>query len=93
MTIATLMGTGTLTLHAGCTARVAYLLENMPDLLALGPSQQHGTLDVIGGDTIWCAARGPLPLDLEDGRRVYVTLADTRPLDPDRGRYEVYWWS
>jgi hypothetical protein len=51
MTIATLMGTGTLRSREGRSVRVKYLLENSPDLLSLGPSQQPGTLVFPEGET------------------------------------------
>lgn len=92
MTFATLMGTGTLYGREGYQARVRYVLENSPDLLSLGPCQQCGTLDFLQAGIAPVAERGPLPLDLEDGRRVYVTLEDATPMDAAGVRYAVWWW-
>ncbi len=92
MTFATMMGSGTLHARDGRCVTVRYLLENSPDLLSLGPCQQHGTLDFSGMDTSLVHERGPLPLDLENGRRVHITVEDRMPLDAAGGRYAVSWW-
>lgn len=92
MTIATLMGVGTLHARDGRSARVQYLLENSPDLLSLGPSQQPGTLVFVEGDTMLIHAPSPLALDLEAGRRVHISVEDTLPLDKAGTRYSIWWW-
>lgn len=92
MTFAVLMGTGTLCLRDGQTVCVRYILENSPDLLSLGPGPQTGTLIFMEGDTSPIQERDPLPLDLENGRRVYITAEDTAPLDAAGIRFAVWWW-
>jgi hypothetical protein len=92
MTIATLMGTGTLYGRDGRSTRVRYLLENSPDLLSLGPSQQPGTLEFLEGDASLIHAHGPLALDLDMGRWVQVNVEDQVPLDKAGTRYSVWWW-
>lgn len=92
MTVSTLIGTGTLYGRAGDTQCVHYLLENSPDLLSLGCSQQSGTLKFPPGEKPHDTDYGPLALDLEDGRRVHITLEDDLPLDAAETQYAIWWW-
>ncbi|MCC6169762.1 MAG: hypothetical protein IT329_21260 [Caldilineaceae bacterium] len=92
MTLATLMGTGMLRGREGRGVRVEYLLENSPDLLSLGPSQQPGTLMFLEGDTALIYEHGPLLLDLQTGRGVQIRVEDTVSLDKAGTRYAIWWW-